>query len=1490
VSKNYRHILLILFTTSVLFSDAQTIKKFTPDSVKFLDEMTLFLENVRKKEGKDFIDDFTAAWYGGKFSERKRQGIYKTCNFMLKKKMRAFPDFKSYLFAQMSFVKSDQSEDSFDAWQESIEKLISSGKKKKFSDYLEFCNHLFTENAVYKSASTTWQSSNSNYQFSFDKEPKVTFPSLDLRCYAKKDSAVIYSTNGTYYPNQKKWIGKGGKVNWMRAGFPEYEVYAILKGYSIACKSATYTADSVVFHNSLYFDKPLLGKLTEKVLANVTPEKATYPRFSSYNKRLRIDDIVKNVDYDGGFSQHGYKFIGSGSEDEDARLIFKREDKPFLIASSKSFVIRTEKITSGTASIVIYLEHETKDGVVVDSISHPGLNFKFLKDQRLLELVRTAEGVGQSPYFNTYHNIDMIFESLVWVIDDPKMDMKPMPGSTDKSAVFESSFLFKEYDFDKLQGMDDVHPLVRLKDCSKKMGQDELYIKEVCQCLRLSETQVSPMLLRFANKGFLYYDFDNNRIQIKEKLYHYISAKSEKEDYDVLRFSSDVQQGSNASLNLLNFDLNIDGVKKIFLSDSQNVVIFPKGRKIELKENRDFKFTGVVNAGRFQFFSKESDFEYDNFKINMPTVDSMRIWVVSNKLDQYGKKKMVMVKTVVESIKSELFIDGPGNKSGLKDLAEYPILKSLKDSYVFYDRKSIQKGVYARDKFFFQLEPFVFDSLNDFKNEQLRFDGRFASADIFPEFNETLSLQPDYSLGFVRGTPESGYAVYGGKGQFFNDIKLSHKGLRGDGKFKYITSTTESNDFIFYPDSMNAIAQNYVIEEQMGAVEFPPVVAHDVFVHWRPYLDYMKVKKIEKPLVFYDGNSKLHGSITLQPKGLLGKGLFDFPGATLKADLIKFKFSEFDTDTADFNIKALDKVDAFALITTNVKAHVDFKERKAECRSNGGGSVMEFPQNQYIAYMDKFTWYMDDDNIEFSADEKEQVGVQDMQLEGSKFISIHPDQDSLSFYSPAALYDLKSYIIYAKEVRFINVADAMIYPDSGNVVLEKKAKMRTLKNARILANFITQYHNIYNASVNIFAKKNYIGSGDYDFVDENKRKQMIHFSNVAVDTAAQTYATGTILGDDNFTLSPNFEYKGKVSLTANNQYLTFSGHTRIAHNCVTISRNWLRFSSEVDPEDIYIPVDSVAFDENSNLLSTGVLLVTDSVHLYSTFLSKSRKASDPQVLPVKGYLFYDKSKREYQIANLEKLNEISLPGSYVSLNTNNCSLYGEGKMDFGVNLGQLKTTPVGNIHHDLVKNEIKLDLMILLDFYFTDNALDKMAKMMLEDEELDLADFDRPEYEKGLQELVGKETAGKLIADMTLYGSFKRFPSELNKSMFLTDVKMIWNPKTESYQSSGEIAIGNILKKQINKTVDGHIEIIKKRSGDILNIYLELDPENWYFFNYQRGLMQAISSDKEFNAAIIEVKPDKRKYKHQKGEAPYQFMFSNERKKRDFLRTFETIE
>ena len=1479
--------LILLF---VNYSNAQQTKDLPSNSEGFLKDVSDLLQkdSEDKKAAKLFLEEFELLWNSGTISDEEKKTIYYTSNSLLKKRAMVYPHLNDYIFSIFSFFKTNHNINSYHAWDKSIHSMFNNKKLtlRNVQSFLDMTVNLFKTNSIYKSTTTEWRASNNDFKFVYDYTPKIIYGEMDLTCLAKRDSIKILNTKGVYYPlEEDKWEGAGGKVTWERAGFKPDEVYVLLGNYKIKMSQSKYEADTVSFMNTNYFNKPLLGSFEEKTTEIANAESAAYPRFVSFTKRFFIKNIYENVDYDGGFSMQGAKFLGSGSKEEPAKLFFYRNDSLFLTASSKLYTLRKDRII-GTNTAVNFV-------IAQDSIYHLGLLFKYFVDKREVELIRDGEGMSRSPFFNTYHKFDMDFEYLTWKIDDPKMDFKMMKGSTDSKAVFESENYFSQYRYEKLQGMDEKNPLSIIKIYIDKYGVQKFYATDLANYMRKDVTQVRHVLLNLTFLGIIKYDFEDDLVTVPKRFFDYVSSHAGRIDYDVISFNSDTKGSDNASLNLLNNELKIHGVSQIQLSDSQNVVIFPENEEILVKKNRDFEFGGKIRAGLFIYSGKEFSFEYDNFKINLTNVDSLRLMVETNEVDMYGNKKIRNIKTLIENINGDLLIDNPFNKSGVKSFPEYPIFNSKKDSYVYYDKKTILNGAYKRDNFYFQVYPYTLDSLDNFRTEGLQFKGYFVSGGIFPPFEENLMVQKDYSLGFIRKTPPAGYPLYAGKATFKNDIKLSHDGLRGDGDFLYITSTTKSNDFIFFPDSMTTIAQKMHIEKQLTGVEFPTVDALNVYVHYHPKEDEFYSVKQEIPQVIFDGQASLHGTLKLQPVGLTGWGMLEFSKAELHSD--EFKFSEHivDADTSQFNLKALDLA-GFAFKTDNVNAHVDFKERKGEFKSNGEGSVVEFPQNQYICFMEQFTWYMDQEEIEVSANKKNAkpepgkelsaMELEDIQLSGSEFTSINPVQDSLSFIAPSAKFNMRKNIITANEVKYIRVADATVYLSDGEVVIEKQAKMRTLSNTKIIANNIDRFHTINNCTTNIFGKKQYSSSGDYDYVDENEVKQNIHFDIITVDTLIQTYATGKINVTENFTLNPNFVFTGNVRLDASIKYLTFSGSTKIAHECAKYGNYWVNFSSDINPKQIYIPISLTPSDINNNNLINGVILSVDTPGIYSAFLSKPKNYSDLPVITADGFLFYDNVSKQYKISNKEKLVEINLPGNYLSLNKEFCNLYGEGKINLGADLGQVKLESVGNVNYNSDKGETYMDILLSVNFMFSDQALKTFTEEVNNDVTLQGVDLTRKTYEKNIMEILGKEEAEKLKSEIALNGSMKRLPKEFEKSLFISDLKMKWDTAQDSYVSDGKIGIGNILKYQVNKMLDGYVVIKKKRSGDIITMYFQIDDSKWYYFQYRSGQMLALSSNPDFVANIRDLKIDKRKMEVEKGQKSYQFYIASEKSKNDFLK------
>jgi hypothetical protein len=508
----------------------------------------------------------------------------------------------------------------------------------------------------------------------------------------------------------------------------------------------------------------------------------------------------------------------------------------------------------------------------------------------------------------------------------------------------------------------------------------------------------------------------------------------------------------------------------------------------------------------------------------------------------------------------------------------------------------------------------------------------------------------------------------------------------------------------------------------------------------------------------------------------------------------------------------------------------------------------------------------------------------------SNFFSIAQGQDSLNFLSAKAKYDLKKSMITCQKIQYIIVADSKITPDSGKVVIEKYANMQPLTRAQILSNYVTQHHKIFNADLKIEGRNNYYGKGDITYTDENKREQIIHFEDIKVDTSRQTTAFGDIKMEEQFFLSPAYEYYGKFEMAANNQFLTFEGGAKILHNCATMERTYFKFRSEINPLDIYIPVDTVLRDMDYSKLGVGVMVTDDTpMDVYPAFLSNKIDKDDKGLIESTGFMYFDKVSRKYLIGSKEKIKQPSLPGNLVVLNTEACEILGDGIITFNVDYGMVKFKNVGEIKYNTTKDELSTQGVSLINFPFDDAALKRIYEQIEQWPNLTSVDVTKTKYEKGLVELLGTEKSDKLISELNLSGQLKKVPEELQSTFYLADVKWSWNAVDETFSSVGLLGIASMDKKQLFRYVKGKIEIERRRNADVMRIYIELDQGTWYFFEYKLGIMNVISSDKDFITILTEVKDDKRKFEENNQRYTYQFITSK-KKRDDFVARFPDLQ
>ncbi|MBL0053525.1 MAG: hypothetical protein IPP29_19550 [Bacteroidetes bacterium] len=459
--------LLLLILTMKVELHAQALKSFTPEPKKFAEEMKSFLELGIKKQSDEIMDKFLPLWEGGKFTNAQQQLIYDNCNMMLKKRLKPSPDFANYLMALCGFIENNRSAAEFTNWHKAMEKSMTL-TPRRVGDFIENCYVIFAKNNLYESNSVRWTTSGSNYSFEFDSIPKLVFEKVNLICYAKNDSSFVLNTSGSFYPSLKLWRGQNGRVTWERAGMGADEAFCDLQNYTIDMTGSDYIADTVTFTYKKYFDKTLSGKLLDKILANADSLNATYPRFESYTKDISISNLIKDVEYKGGFALRGNKMIGAGDELNDAQLIFRRKDKPFFVASAQSFFITPERIASQSAAITIYWWVDSLPGVV-DSIVHPGVNFKYVSKDKKITVLRDTRGAQQSPFFDSYHDVDLYAEEITWKINDPIIDMAMSTGEGESRMRIESANYYSQKRFEKLQGINEESPLYMIKKIRAKV-------------------------------------------------------------------------------------------------------------------------------------------------------------------------------------------------------------------------------------------------------------------------------------------------------------------------------------------------------------------------------------------------------------------------------------------------------------------------------------------------------------------------------------------------------------------------------------------------------------------------------------------------------------------------------------------------------------------------------------------------------------------------------------------------------------------------------------------------------------------------------------------------------------------------------------------------------------------------------------------------------------------------------------------------------------
>ena len=1473
-------ILLILLSGCLFQATGQDRNRFHSDPELFIREATEFFGAARPEESKAILLKLEEARKGSLLEENQWIDLAAKSNTLEKSGARAYPDFHLLLssFLEVSGIPSGRS--SYFAWSGYLGKLLAENGKniRPSRDFMEFTLGFCRSRILYKSTAFVWKAGMAPFEFGMDSSFYVSISQSNLVVSGSGDSAAILSTRGRYYPLTEQFYGENGRVTWERVGIPVSRVYANLGKYRLDLSRAVYEIDTVNLLDSRYFREPIPGKLENKIQPGISPENATYPKFTSFELRNRIKNIYPGMDYEGGFSLQGAKVLGTGNAGRKSILTVFRNDKPLLRLASTYFSFQSEQARGINTEASIYLD--------TDSIYHPGLLFLFNQKQNEISLIRDGEGISPSRYLNSYHGYDMNVDWIRWHPGDSVMTLTGLPGSSENKASFESSEFFNIDRYNEILVADKVHPVTAVKQCADYYYSRNFTLEDLSKFMNKPQHLVEEMLLRLSFLGFVRYNSETRLVEVEERAYDFLKKNAGQQDYDVIRFQSSHQQpDANGILNLNNNRLTVSWVKSVTLSEVRNVVIYPENERVVILKGRDMLFDGQIQGGLIRFYGTTFRFNYQDFAIRLDNVGQMKIQVFEKPEKKDELPKLADVTSVIEYTRGFLKIDDPGNKSGVKakDLPEYPILKTDTTAYVYYDQKEILNGIYPRKTFNFNIFPFTLKGLNLYTfSDSLVFPGLFVTADIFPPMELALRHQTDHSLGFeTLKTPEEGYPVYKGKGRFYNSIAMSRAGLRGAGRLEYLNSVLVSQDFLFLPDRVSTIADVFAVNRDTTGRGNPETKGQKMDVTWYPEDDRLVARGTKEPLNMYGG--RFDGELSLQPQSLTGKGTIRFDGYSVTSDTLRFFETRYEVVEGDLRVfrgtpeQQSDTTQAADvgnfLIARKFNGEVDVTRQLGKFAPAGSKSGIVFTKNRFEAKPESMGWDIN-------------RGLVTMEKPILKMAS--KPSDSLNFLAGKADFTTKDLTIRAHEVEFIDVADVRVFPADREVAVRRFARIDSLVQATIVSRDTALMHRITGATVSVIDHRRYNAHGNYIYKDVAGREFPIHFADIQPDRKGVSFGKGNIAEDNKFSLSPAFRYFGPVQWNNNQKYLLFTGQAQLSHECPGITLQWIRFSSRICPDSVAIPIDSVTVNDQNERLFKGFFISNQPVELYSTFIGPHLRYSDQPLISATGLLWYDEPSATYRLTTPEKKANPDTDGPLLTLDAKNCITEGAGKLDFGVDLGQVKLTGAGKLVHDIGQDTITGSAIMAVDFFFDPKLLAYVAKSLNDAAGLDPVNFSDPSFRQAFRSLVGQAEGDELLKQISLTGKWKKIPDQLMHTIVFTDVKFSWNKETGSYMSNGKIGVGNILGEPVNKKLDGYIEIVHRRGGDVLSMYLGVNSRNYFFFTYSRGVMQCVAGAdyEKFNATIRSTKEAKRTLKVEPGETEYQYYIGTYAIVSQFLRKF----
>jgi len=1343
--------------------------------------------------------------------------------------------------------------------------------------------------------------------------PVITLKDASLAIVANGDSAILSNTNGDLMLKEGIWVGQGGKFTWETAGRPD--IFVTLSDYSMAAMSPKLMADDVTL--TYEKTKPIKG-----VFEYVSKKKSgptTYPRFMSWQSDVKLPDLGPDVDYLGGIALSGAQMVGASASGRPAQLTVKYNGKTAFKASSPRFDFSTSDSSStgfnstaaGTAKPLISAKSAAFVGYVdTDSITHPSVQFRYDKNQRIAWLDREQRTeFSRVPYADSYHKFYILPEIVRWDLPRRKVDFYQVGAKREVPVRFESFDYFQPQRYSDLTVDYGFHPLQIVANYIATKKQQTFFDDDIIQFAKIRPVALRGALGRMVLEGYLDRDPTTGLMRLSRKGYLYVLAYAGKRDYDNFQVQSLFASNDsikNATINLDDKLLTIRGVDRFVLSDSLKIFGIPSDKTLRVGKGRAFTINGQLKAGTLRYAGRDLKFDYDKFAMNLNQIDS--ITFSSPKLAAQGKEGEIGGDIKYEK-PGTVYFGSADNKSGRIAGKKTTQRLVMPEGMTVYFNQPIRGNITYNQKVYFKIPAVDNDSIG---KGDISFMGTFYSDGIFPPFKAELKTMPDNTLGFVHKAPPTGYPVYSTKKgaapstvKFTGELVMDKSGLRAEGTLNHLTASLHTKGMLFMTDSLLASGEKGEIKEGLiGKGYFPQVQLNNYSLKWWPKTDSMVITTQKNNFNFYNATTNLEGGLVLRSSGLFGHGTLRRKDSEAISQNIKFNKEGFVANKAQFKVVSDKDVNRPVLLGKGID--VDFNQTKGivglainNTRTNIDDTVavasLEFPFAAYKTNINRAQWNINARTIAMKGDVK-----------SSTFTATAEEQEELTFNGSAALYDVEKMMLNISGVPYVVSADARIYPDKGSVTIRRNGEMLALKNAKLELDTINLFHRLKNGNIQILSRTKFAGDATYQFAtakgdtasikmgsfelkeapvtltaDTKKSTRSRRGSSQKPLTTYFTVARAEVEETDNLQLAPKMLFKGTIIMQAPERDLALDGAIKPAlKKRPDLVGGWIPFKEKIG-ERLEIKVDKNLKNEGDQPLVAGIHFRADNSGLYPTFLSPKEDPRDVDLFSATGIMSYDEKDKVYRIAS--KAGEVPATTAVASTDSSASSVAeasddvenaftfndARGLMTFKGKMNLLNSAPneyllaSGSARINIDSAQYRLNTLLAFTFpvpeQINTSISDKIVKTNLEEKNDEAADDDLNRLSDKLVPLIGQQAVDAYrLKAQNQHVPLGQASPKLNAMLVLANANLRWSDKFGSFYSTGQLGVSNIANTDINAQMDGFIEIRKTTNGDEVSIYLESSPDVWVFYDYKPGntptalgQLAIVTSEQEINDRLL---------------------------------------